>query len=422
VYIADALHAPGCAPPGHLSHATRTPSVPALQPPTLSAATGGPTIPVPVANTMMSPLAMDPSCPHPPRSHPLSAAHYAVTALAPPHMSTVSQPLASSTASMAMVATAVATAVAATPLATATLASPTPDQPAPVVRVLSATAASIEPRAASSCSDGVTSGHVHVLAPPADPSGAVPLPPLVPLARVSSHGRGAAGLCSDTASPPCIRPPHGASTLGRGVASSSSETGALEASEDAGAEPESEVVDGEEAADEETLTEQSSTKKHKHNIAERVRLTARTQARTHALFCRALQSACLRATCPPVFSQRRTSRLNSLFEELGVLVSSRPDLFCDSGRRHSKADVLMNSIACMRSLFSSVDRMRMPLGIATNPMAATQVTQVTQVTQPAVAISSTGTVPVSSPQPPASLYTYSDCGNSGVASWSERGY
>ena len=43
-----------------------------------------------------------------------------------------------------------------------------------------------------------------------------------------------------------------------------------------------------------------------------------------------------------------------------MLVSSRPDLFCDSGRRHSKADVLINSIACMRTLFSSVDRMRMP--------------------------------------------------------------
>lgn len=40
-----------------------------------------------------------------------------------------------------------------------------------------------------------------------------------------------------------------------------------------------------------------------------------------------------------VAERRRTSRLNSLFDELSVLLSSRPDIFCDSGMRHSKADV-----------------------------------------------------------------------------------
>lgn len=41
----------------------------------------------------------------------------------------------------------------------------------------------------------------------------------------------------------------------------------------------------------------------------------------------------------PRASQRRTSRLNGLFEELGTLLTSRPDLFSDAGLRHSKADV-----------------------------------------------------------------------------------
>ena len=40
-----------------------------------------------------------------------------------------------------------------------------------------------------------------------------------------------------------------------------------------------------------------------------------------------------------VAERRRTSRLNSLFDELSALLSSRPDIFCDSGLRHSKADV-----------------------------------------------------------------------------------
>ena len=106
-----------------------------------------------------------------------------------------------------------------------------------------------------------------------------------------------------------------------------------------------------------------------------------------------------------------------------MLVSSRPDLFCDSGRRHSKAAVLINSIACMRTLFSSVDRMRMPLGVATPPMPATHVAHVAHVTQPAVAMSSTGAVPVAPPSaPPAAVYAYSERGTSGVASWTDRGY
>ena len=77
----------------------------------------------------------------------------------------------------------------------------------------------------------------------------------------------------DALTSPSTSSPPKAGSPALGVASSSSEAGAHEASEDAGAELEGELMDGEEAADEETLTEQSSTKKHKHNIAERVRST-----------------------------------------------------------------------------------------------------------------------------------------------------
>ena len=62
-----------------------------------------------------------------------------------------------------------------------------------------------------------------------------------------------------------------------------------------------------------------------------------------------------------VAERRRTSRLNSLFEEVASLLSSRPDIFCDSGSRHSKADLLINSINCMRALYSRVDQLTIQL-------------------------------------------------------------
>jgi len=88
--------------------------------------------------------------------------------------------------------------------------------------------------------------------------------------------------------------------------------------------------------DESDLLPHHSNKKVKHNIAER----------------------------------RRTSRLNSLFEELDVLAASRPDLFCYTGQRHSKADVLINSVSCMRHLFGSIDQLKMQLRLALGGDAA----------------------------------------------------
>ena len=81
------------------------------------------------------------------------------------------------------------------------------------------------------------------------------------------------------------------------------------------------------AADDEEdldLPHHQATKKFKHNIAER----------------------------------RRTSRLNSLFEELSQLVASRADLFSDTANGHSKADVLITSVSCLRHCFSTIDQLK----------------------------------------------------------------
>ena len=165
------------------SHATKPPTAA-----TSSAATGGLTVQasVPVNNKVMSPLAVDPSCPQPPCSLPLGGTHCAVTPVTtfvPPHVSTIPQPIMTSTGSMrAMVAAAVGVA---TPLATATLASPTPDQPSQVVRVLSASAGT---RAKGGCErrpngpDGVTAGHVLTPTSSTDAVALCLCPPLVPLA------------------------------------------------------------------------------------------------------------------------------------------------------------------------------------------------------------------------------------------------
>ena len=63
------------------------------------------------------------------------------------------------------------------------------------------------------------------------------------------------------------------------------------------------------------------------------------------------------------------------------MLSSRPDIFVETGLRHSKADVLSNAIGCMRLLFARVDHMEMQLRapmpqavthtMATAPSAAT---------------------------------------------------
>ena len=58
-----------------------------------------------------------------------------------------------------------------------------------------------------------------------------------------------------------------------------------------------------------------------------------------------------------IAERRRTSKLNSLFDELGGLLTSRPDLFCSRGVKHSKADVLVNSINCMRNLHTRIDQL-----------------------------------------------------------------
>jgi len=66
-----------------------------------------------------------------------------------------------------------------------------------------------------------------------------------------------------------------------------------------------------------------------------------------------------------IAERRRTSRLNSLFDDLDSLVMSRPDIFCDAGQRHSKADVLTTGISCVRSVFATIDQLRYQLGIST---------------------------------------------------------
>jgi len=68
-----------------------------------------------------------------------------------------------------------------------------------------------------------------------------------------------------------------------------------------------------------------------------------------------------------VAERRRTSRLNSLYEELDGLFASRPDLFGDTEQRHSKADVLINSVSCVRSLFTSIDQLKLHLSLALHP-------------------------------------------------------
>jgi hypothetical protein len=56
-----------------------------------------------------------------------------------------------------------------------------------------------------------------------------------------------------------------------------------------------------------------------------------------------------------VSERRRTSRLNNLFEQLNALLMSRPDLCGASCARNSKADVLINSIKSLNTLFKRVD-------------------------------------------------------------------
>jgi len=65
-----------------------------------------------------------------------------------------------------------------------------------------------------------------------------------------------------------------------------------------------------------------------------------------------------------IAERRRTSRLNSLFDELSGLVASRPDVFCDTGMPgQSKADVLINSIHCVRAAYSRIDHLMYKLQI-----------------------------------------------------------
>eukprot|EP00900_Chrysochromulina_parva_P002669 jgi/Chrpa1/12402/Chrysochromulina_OHIO_Genome00000012-RA len=74
----------------------------------------------------------------------------------------------------------------------------------------------------------------------------------------------------------------------------------------------------------------SSSKKHKHNVAER----------------------------------RRTSRLNALFEELAQIVVSRADLYREKQPGNSKADVLTTSVSCIRHCFSTIDQLKGLLNMA----------------------------------------------------------
>ena len=65
-----------------------------------------------------------------------------------------------------------------------------------------------------------------------------------------------------------------------------------------------------------------------------------------------------------IAERRRTSRLNTLFEELSQLVASRADLFSDTAQGHTKADVLITSSSCLRHCFSTIDQLKDRLNVA----------------------------------------------------------
>ena len=147
--------------------------------------------------------------------------------------------------------------------------------------------------------------------PPLAPAALAPSVPPVPI-TLAPEPAGAASSIPGFNMPLQIMPFHQSSGNG-GRSTSASHTG--------------EVLDDEDEGEEDVYNphreHEPFNKKVKHNIAER----------------------------------RRTSKLNSLFDELGGLLASRPDLFCSRGVKHSKADVLVNSINCMRNLYTRIDQL-----------------------------------------------------------------
>jgi len=106
-----------------------------------------------------------------------------------------------------------------------------------------------------------------------------------------------------------------------------------------------------------------------------------------------------------IAERRRTSRINSLFEQLDATLGMRPDLYHSAHSQVSKAETLQDAVRCVRTCFDSLDMLHEQIRQLQQGIGTKRQIPLEHQCQTAPRVSRTTPVPPNSPQKPIrSLY------------------